>query len=583
MRHAHTLIAAILLAAATAGAVSPTRIQVAFGDRADLARLATLVTVEEVRARSVEALATPAQLAGLERRGIAWAPVAIETNAVTMCPSGWVEDPERGWDCYPSYPQYVALLELLAADYPDRCRLESLGPTANQLRSHDLWALRISDHPEVEEDEPEVLLVSSLHGDETTGFILLLRLADHLLTGYGADAAATALVDGVELWLVPAGNPDGTYFAGDHTVAGASRYFTTASGDSAWVDPNRNYPDPVLGDHADGFPWWPETVAMMAFAEDHSVVLSANLHGGAEVVNYPWDSSSRRHADDEWLYHVSREYADLAHAASPGGYLTDLDDGVTNGWDWYTVFGGRQDYTTYFHGGRELTLELSAVKLLDSSQLDAHWQYNRASLLAWVGRSLTGVRGRVVDADGRPLAATVEVVGHDRAVDRSWVTTDPDVGDFHRLLLPGAYTVRFTAPGHHQLEVAGVAVTAGDATRLDVVLHPDVARDVSGLVTWRLGGAPVVGARVEVLGLGGAAATTAAAGRAARAAGAYGPPTFAVSAERAHELVVEWPVTPTPDERDFVLSRVRLDAPSEVGEALGQELANETAPGEEVE
>ena len=42
-------------------------------------------------------------------------------------------------------------------------------------------------------------------------------------------------------------------------------------------------------------------------------------------------------------------------------------------------------------------------------------------------------------------------------------------------------------------------------------------------------------------------------------------------------------MTPTPDERDFVLSRVRLDAPSEVGEALGQELANETAPGEEVE
>lgn len=568
MRRLLAVIVIVVMAAAAgaersgpeARAERPLAITVEVGDRGQLEALAEVVAIEGYRHGVVETVAWPHQLAELERRGLRWRQAPVKTAAITMCPAGWVDDEARAWDCYPTYGQYVALLEKLAADHPERCRLEWLGASSNQLRPHDLWALVISDEVALEEDEPEVLLVSSMHGDETVGIVLLLRLAHELLAGYGSDPALTTLVDEVELWLNPVANPDGTYLGGDHTVAGAIRYFTDANGSPVWgLDPNRNYPDPVAGDHPDNRWWWPETEAMMAFAERQSITLSANLHGGAEVVNYPWDSTSRRHPDDDWLYDASREYADLAHDASPGSYLVDLDNGVTNGWDWYEVHGGRQDYMTYFHGGREVTLELSAVKLLDSGQLEAHWDWNRASLLAWVGRSLSGVRGVVTDPDGTPLAARVEVVGRDTEVDRSWVLTDPDVGDYHRLLLPGTYDLRVSAPGYHPEEVAGVAVSGGDAVRRDVVLAPMTHRDVSGRVVWGLGPVPAVGAAVEVPSLGLGPVLTDSEGRYTLPAVPFAALTFVVSAERAETVVEAREITYAEEAVDFTLFRPPLE------------------------
>lgn len=61
--------------------------------------------------------------------------------------------------------------------------------------------------------------------------------------------------------------------------------------------------------------------------------------------------------------------------------MSDLDNGVTNGYAWYAVAGGRQDYMTYFMHGREVTIELCHTKLTTASQLPTYWNYNKASLL----------------------------------------------------------------------------------------------------------------------------------------------------------------------------------------------------------
>ena len=447
-------------------------------DRAELDSLTRMVSIDDVRGAAVWATAAPEQLARLRAAGYDWR--VIETGAkaedAAMCPADWVGDDGRSWSCYPSYEQYESLLQRLAADRPDLCRLVDLGPGANTVAPHRLWALVVSDNPGVAEDEPEVLLTSSMHGDETGGFVLLLRLAHHLLEDYGADPQITGLVDETEIWINPAANPDGTYFGGDDSVAGAIRYYATPAGGNSFVDPNRNFPDPQAGDHPDNHRWWPETEAMMALAAAQSFVLSANLHAGVEVVNYPWDTFVRRHPDDLWFQDLARDWAALAQADGPAGYMRDFDDGITNGSDWYRIEGGRQDFMTYFHGGREVTIELSTTKLFPAGQLEGLWSWNRRALFDFIAHAHAGIRGIVTDIDGAPLAARVEVVGVDREGDGSVARTDPAVGDYHRMLLPGLYDFRFTAEGFQPRLVEGIAVTDGPATVLDVVLYEELLR-----------------------------------------------------------------------------------------------------------
>jgi len=448
-----------------------TEIRIEMHDRGDLERLTRLVSIDDVRGNQVQASATPVQLVALRTAGYRWkvVPRAAKADAV-MCTDGWVEDDGRSWSCYPTYDQYASMMNRCAAEHPEICQLVDLGPTANTVRPHRLLAVIISDYPGFEEDEPEVLLTSTIHGDETTGYVLTLRLIDHLLSGYGSDGNITGLVDTTEIWINPLANPDGTYFSGDDTVAGAIRNYTTSYGDESGVNGNRNFPDPQGGDHPDDRPCLPETEAMMALAAAETFVLSANFHGGIEVVNYPWDTWRRRHPDDDWFTDLSRDWADLAQTDSPGGYMTDLENGITNGYEWYPVEGGRQDFMTYFHGGREVTIELSNTKLLPADEIDDLWQWNRRAFLDFIGHAHHGIRGIVTDQHGQPLGATIEVLGLDSEIDRSMVRTDVDVGDFHRLLLPGLYDLEIRAEGCVTENVPGVVVGEGEPTRIDASL-----------------------------------------------------------------------------------------------------------------
>ena len=91
-------------------------------------------------------------------------------------------------------------------------------------------------------------------------------------------------------------------------------------------------------------------------------------------------------------------YADTAQAYGPPGYMNTLNNGITNGYQWYPVHGGRQDYVNYFLHGREVTIELSYNKIPDETSLDDYWNYNRKSLLQYIGQVFTGVTGEVTDS-----------------------------------------------------------------------------------------------------------------------------------------------------------------------------------------
>ncbi len=366
------------------------------------------------------------------------------------------------WNFYPTYDGYLDIMEQFQQQFPGLCMVYSIGQS---VQGRELLVARISDNVGIHENEPQFLYTSSIHGDETTGYVLMLHLIDHLLQNYGTDDQVTEIVNNVDIYINPLANPDGTYAGGNNTVNGARRY------NAYWVDLNRNYPDPENGPHPDGEEWQKETLMFMQFAEDNRFSVAANFHGGAEVYNYPWDTWSKLPADADWWDYVGWEYVDTVHANSPAGYMTLLG-GVTPGYAWYEVDGGRQDYMNYFHQCREVTIEISDTKLLPASQLEAHWNYNYRSFLHFLEQSTYGIRGTVKDSiSGWPIEAEVYVMGHEE--DSSWTYSHLPNGNYHRLLYQGTYNVRFSAPGYQTKTVSFVTLTNRQPTVLNVKLLPD--------------------------------------------------------------------------------------------------------------
>lgn len=363
------------------------------------------------------------------------------------------------WNYYPTYTAYESLMQQFAAGHPDICKMITIATLASGRK---ILGLRISDNVDIEENEPEFLYSATIHGNETAGYILMLHLADYILTGYGSDARVNNLVNNFEIVICPLANPDGTYKSGNSTVYGATRSNANS------IDLNRNYPDPEDGQHPDVNTWQPETKAFMEFAKQNSFTMAANFHGGTEVVNYPWDTWPRLSADDAWWVYVSREYADTVHLNAPADYMNYYENGITNGYQWYEVAGGRQDYMNYFHHCREATIEVSDAYILPTNQLLAHWNYNYRSLLNYIEQAGYGLHGLVTDsASGEPLNASVYISGFDK--DSSNVYTDPQVGDYHRLLKSGNYNVTYSASGYIPKTFA-VQVTDRKKTVLDVKL-----------------------------------------------------------------------------------------------------------------
>jgi PKD repeat protein len=362
------------------------------------------------------------------------------------------------WNFYPTYEAYVGIMNQFETDHPALCEVFSIDTS---VQGRKLMMAKISAPFSRTDARPQFLYTGTMHGDELVGFNLLLRLIDYLLNNYGTDPQVTYLLDNVEIWINPNANPDGTYYGGNHTVWNSIRRNANS------VDLNRNYPDPRAGPHPDGNPWQPETIAFMQLAEDNNFVMSANTHGGAEVINYPWDTWQHLTADNDWWVFVSRQYADTVHTYAPSGYMSGFDNGITNGYAWYSITGGRQDYMNYFQHCREVTMELSNTKKVPTSQLESHWQWNYRSLLNYIEQCTYGISGTVTDLETNlPVVAKLSIAGHD--LDNSHVYSESQHGFYQRLLDTGNYDLTFSAPGYQPVNIPDVSVTRYNTVELNI-------------------------------------------------------------------------------------------------------------------
>jgi hypothetical protein len=151
------------------------------------------------------------------------------------------------------------------------------------------------------------------------------------------------------------------------------------------VDLNRNYPDPFGTDPLE--PLQPENEAMINYVSQHSFRLSANLHGGSEVMNFPWDSYTsfeQLNEHHEWWKQVCKRFVDTCRLVDNQRFRDVTNSGYIVGGDWYVISNGRQDYFNYYHNMREMTMELSSSKTLSTTRLNHYWQCQSHALINYI-------------------------------------------------------------------------------------------------------------------------------------------------------------------------------------------------------
>lgn len=180
------------------------------------------------------------------RRAFIRAVLVVFLLSVVVAPAGTIAaEPEfpPGATGYHTYLEMADEVATAATDHPDIVRRFSIG---RSQQGRELWAVKISDNVGTDEAEAEVLFDGLHHGDEHMGLEMTLAILHWLTDGYVADAPRIrALVDGREIYIVFAVNPDGATYdiAGSGTYRNWRKNRQPTPGSSAvGTDLNRNYP-----------------------------------------------------------------------------------------------------------------------------------------------------------------------------------------------------------------------------------------------------------------------------------------------------------------------------------------------------
>ena len=270
---------------------------------------------------------------------------------------------------YPTPEEIEQELKFITTQFPEISKMFSIGKS---IKKRDLWVIKLSRDVGTDDDRPEFKYIANMHGDEIVGREIMVNLIKDLLSNYGKDPQITNLLDSVQIYIMPSMNPDG--------AAKSTR------GNAGYTDLNRDFPDFTTKDNTDSPEWrQPETQAVMNWQKQRKFVLSANFHGGAEVVNYPWDTIGEKFPQESYVKELSLEYSSLAPYIATSSVFKN---GITNGFAWYEVNGGMQDWSINYRNDLQLTIELSNTKWPEYSKVDYYYQENKTALLRLIERAI---------------------------------------------------------------------------------------------------------------------------------------------------------------------------------------------------
>lgn len=215
-----------------------------------------------------------------------------------------------------TFAQLQTILDNMRALYPNLITSKvSLG---NSIENRPIYMIKISDNPDVDENEPELMMNALHHAREPMSLTQLVFFMWHLLENYNTDPEIKTLLNSSELYILPCLNPDGYVYNQTTNPNGGGMWRKNRrpnSGGSYGVDLNRNYGYNYALDNTGSSPTQtsdtyrgtaafsePETNAVNLFCQQHPFVTTINFHSYGNYLIYPFESLNPNNNPEQALF-----------------------------------------------------------------------------------------------------------------------------------------------------------------------------------------------------------------------------------------------------------------------------------------
>ena len=429
-------------------------------------------------------------------------------------------------DGYIDYEQMLAELQQIELDYPNICKLYDIGESRGKQYSdagnpnyddyyHEIWAMKVSDNVETEEDEPSIYYLSEHHAREPISLEVNMAILNHIIDNYGTDPEITENVNNTQIWFVPLVNPNGHKIVTDEIelmwrknicdnnengTIDVSGYYAQDG-----TDPNRNYGWEWGGASTDWTSYTyqgtsafsePETQAIEALVENHHFVAGISYHSYSELVLYPFGYADGVVAPDQAaLEELATDMAVTIPSQYGGNYTPEA------AWELYPCTGTTDDYSYGTHGIFSFTIELATEFIPPAGQVAGICDDNIEAAMILLDRVNGSIlTGHITDSDtDEPIEAMIFIDGiDDSGVYREPYMSNEEFGSYYRLLTNGSYDVTISAYGYDSQTFENVVID-DDVTLLNVELIPSsITIDLSGVVIDGDTGEPIANAIVAI-------------------------------------------------------------------------------------
>jgi hypothetical protein len=368
----------------------------------------------------------------------------------------------------PGYLDYSEILDEMnnfESSYPSICKvyditeMYSMPPTYEERH---IYAIKISDNVEEDEDEPTFLMVSCHHAREVITPVIALYSIDQFTSNYGSDPDITALVDEYEIWISPVWNPDGYEYV--YNVDNMWRKNRQPYSPGVGVDLNRNYPfgwdsecsgseDPNSETYKGPSPASEvETQTMMKFSNDQHFTKVLDYHSHGSEVLYGYCCLSHPFSS-----FFQSEATDISIEAGYGGAIRSPSAEGEN-YEWHIAFNG--SYANLMETHTTFQPEYSSAL----AEAEKVWPAT-----IWMLERPISVYGHIKDSfTGEPLAAEIKIDGIIFQNDEEFFS-EPKFGRYHLFLPPGTYELEISSENYHK-KIEQVTITDTSSENLEILL-----------------------------------------------------------------------------------------------------------------